>query len=79
MLRASAVRRVAKEKSREFGGEYHFLCLGELLNCVPAAETRKHILLDNLPRTALPADIRRTTRREKLVGVDDGEPTASTA
>ncbi|KIJ69228.1 hypothetical protein HYDPIDRAFT_36311 [Hydnomerulius pinastri MD-312] len=36
-----------------------------------SVETRKHILLGNLPRTALPADIRRTIRREKLVGVDD--------
>jgi hypothetical protein len=38
-----------------------------------AVESRRHILVGNLPRTALPADIQRTIRRERLVGVDDGE------
>ncbi|KIK94300.1 hypothetical protein PAXRUDRAFT_104227, partial [Paxillus rubicundulus Ve08.2h10] len=36
-----------------------------------AAESRRHILVANLPRTALPADIQRAIRRERLVGVDD--------
>ncbi|KAF9227614.1 hypothetical protein BS17DRAFT_693550, partial [Gyrodon lividus] len=35
------------------------------------AETKRHILVENLPRTAFPADIRRAIRREKLVGIDD--------
>jgi len=35
------------------------------------AETRRHILLGNLPRTTLPADIERALRRERLVGVED--------
>lgn len=38
-----------------------------------SAETRRHIRLENLPRTTLPADIERALRRERLVGVEDGE------
>ncbi|KAG8217758.1 hypothetical protein J3R82DRAFT_5919 [Butyriboletus roseoflavus] len=37
------------------------------------AETRRHIRLENLPRTTLPADIERALRRERLVGVENGE------
>lgn len=37
------------------------------------AETRRHIRLENLPRTTLPVDIERALRRERLVGVEDGE------
>ncbi|KAI9571292.1 hypothetical protein HD554DRAFT_2016868 [Boletus coccyginus] len=36
-----------------------------------AAETRRHIRLENLSRTTLPADIERALRRERLVGVED--------
>ncbi|KAG9318723.1 hypothetical protein JVU11DRAFT_822 [Chiua virens] len=36
-----------------------------------STETRRHIRLENLSRTALPADIKRALRRERLVGVDD--------
>ena len=36
-------------------------------------ETRRHIRLENLSRTVLPADIERALRRERLVGVEDGE------
>jgi len=38
-----------------------------------AAETRRHIRLENLSRTTLPADIERALSRERLVGVEDGE------
>lgn len=38
-----------------------------------AAETRRHIRLENLSRTTLPADIERALRRERLVGVEDGK------
>lgn len=37
------------------------------------AETRRHIRLENLSRTTLPADIERALRRQRLVGVEDGE------
>lgn len=37
------------------------------------AETRRHIRLENLPRTVLPVDVERALRRERLVGVEDGE------
>lgn len=36
-----------------------------------ARYVKKHIIVENLPRTALVADIRRTLRRERVVGVDD--------
>ncbi|KAF9246265.1 hypothetical protein BU15DRAFT_23546, partial [Melanogaster broomeanus] len=36
-----------------------------------AAAPKRHIVLENLPRTALPTDLRRAIRRAKLVGVDD--------
>jgi hypothetical protein len=37
------------------------------------AQPRRHIRLENLSRTTLPADIERVLRRERLVGVEDGE------
>lgn len=37
------------------------------------AETRKHIRLENLSRTSLPADIERALRRTRFIGVEDGE------
>lgn len=37
------------------------------------AETRRHIRLENLSRTTLPADIEKALRRERLIGVEDGE------
>ncbi|KAH7889460.1 hypothetical protein F5I97DRAFT_535793 [Phlebopus sp. FC_14] len=36
------------------------------------AVAQRHICLTHLPRSALPSDIRRLIRREKLVGVEDG-------
>jgi len=39
-----------------------------------AREHRIHIQLGNLPRTALPSDIRRLVARSKLQGVSDGVP-----
>ncbi|KIO13601.1 hypothetical protein M404DRAFT_952973 [Pisolithus tinctorius Marx 270] len=38
---------------------------------VAVEDVKKHIIVENLPRTALVADIRRTLRRERVVGVDD--------
>ena len=49
----------------------------DILSCLVCSEvqvdTRRHILITNVPRTALAADIRRTIRQERVVGVDDGE------
>ncbi|KAL4077176.1 hypothetical protein V8B97DRAFT_1400259 [Scleroderma yunnanense] len=36
-----------------------------------ANNARRHILIENVPRTALAADIRRTIRQERVVGIDD--------
>ncbi|KAI6036372.1 hypothetical protein BKA83DRAFT_4162007 [Pisolithus microcarpus] len=36
-----------------------------------ARNVKRHIIVENLPRTAIAADIRRTLRRERVVGVDD--------
>ena len=42
------------------------------LYSAPAHEFRIHIQLRNLPRTAIPSDIRRLVSRTKLQGVAEG-------
>lgn len=36
-----------------------------------ASDAKRHIVIVNVPRTALAADIRRTLRQERVIGVDD--------
>ncbi|KAG6329730.1 hypothetical protein ID866_9358, partial [Astraeus odoratus] len=47
-----------------------YVCLS-WVDTHPWPDARRHILLENLSRTALAADIRRAIRRERVIGVDD--------
>jgi hypothetical protein len=79
-MASSTVGRAAQSlgrAARQEGERCHLPWLARFHSTsVSANECRTHIQLRNLPRTALPSDVRRLAVRAKLKGVADGVPFA---